>query len=150
MKQLDLILRVRSLTRDFSNSIFREQDIVAYINEGIDRMIEVVPEFETLDYLLTSIDEPILIPKQYQHLLALYSASRCFAQDDRAYQASTFMNEFEVKLFEMLGNIQSGQLIIKDVDGNPITIAPPEEYVKNNYFRNNYTGDIDDGVEGVS
>ena len=35
MNRLDLIRRVRSLTRDFSNAIFRESDIVDYINEGI-------------------------------------------------------------------------------------------------------------------
>lgn len=67
-----------------------------------------------------------MIPEQYQHLLAVYAAARCFSQDERHYQATTLMNEFEIKLEEMKSLIESGQIVIKDpVTGEAIT----DEYV---------------------
>ncbi len=151
MNRLALIQRVRSLTRDLSNAIFREIDITDYLNEGIDRVKQVIPEFETMEYLITSTDEPTMLPKAYHHILAVYSASRCFGQDERHYQASTFMNEFETKLDELKMNIESGRYEIID----PITSLPVERvnttsYVVDNYFTNkNGVIDRDDGVEGV-
>lgn len=136
MKRLELIRRVRSLTRDFSNSIFREQDIIDFMNEGINRFIQIVPLLKDLKPLLVQDQEPSLIPEAYQHLLAVYSASRCFLQDERYYQSTTLMNEFEVKLDELNQKIQNGEIIIIDpitgeaVDGgsNPIDYVDLKAY----------------------
>ena len=35
MNRLQIIQRVRAITRDFTNSIFREQDIIDFINEEL-------------------------------------------------------------------------------------------------------------------
>jgi len=120
MKRLEIIRRVRSLTRDFSNSIFREQDIIDFINEGINRFKQVIPEFKGLIPLLVQEQEPTLIPQEYRHLLAVYSTSRCFGQDERHFQATTFMNEFEIKLEELKIAIENGDIIIID----PLTGLP--------------------------
>lgn len=150
MNRLDLIVRVRSLTRDFSNSIFRESDIVDYINEGINRIRQVIPELSGLSELTDNAQSPDLLPEQYHHLLALYSASRCFGQDERHYQASNFMNEFETKLDEMKVSIEEGRIKIIDPQTNqPINSTYEPDYVVDNYFKTTKLTDFDDGVERV-
>lgn len=114
MTRLDLIQRVRSITRDLSNSIFREQDITAFINEGIDRFKQYIPEFSNMDYLYENTSTPTHLPSQYHHLLAVYCCSRCFSQDERHYQATTMMNEFETKLEELKAAIDGGSVVIID------------------------------------
>lgn len=137
MKRLDIVKRVRALTRDFSNSIFREEDIVAFINEGIERFQQIVPELENLPYLNDNEDVPTMIPTRYHHLLAVYSTSRCFGQDERHYQASTYMNEFEQKLDELKAKIEGGEVEIIDPEtGLPIVVENEPDYVKNNYYFN--------------
>ena len=151
MQRTKLILRVRSLTRDFTNSIFRETDIIDFINEAIDRFKQTIPQLKSLTYLATPTSEPSLIPEQYQHLLAVYASSRCFGQDERHYQATTLMNEFEVKLEEMKGLIENGQLIIIDPTTNE---AVADEYVidyvdTSAYWTNSSSElyDVDEGVD---
>jgi len=151
MDRLNLILRVRSNTRDFSNSIFREVDIIDYLNEGIDRFKQIVPELNGLDYLTSSTSVPSLIPIQYHHLLATYASARCYAQDERHYQATTLMNEFEVKLQELLDKVQSGEVVIIDPDTDlPVVLTDNEiDYVDLSAYWDDYTDDYDLGVEGV-
>lgn len=120
MKRLELIRRVRSLTRDFSNSIFREQDIIDFINEGIDRFKQIIPELKGVEKLLANNQEVILIPEEYQHLLSVYATSRCFNQDERHYQAVNYMNEFETKLYSLKDSIDNGDVIITDEEGNVV------------------------------
>lgn len=120
MKLLELIRRVRTNTRDLTNSIFREQDIIDFINEGIERFQQIIPEFKCMTKLIDKNEEVKLIPQEYHHLLAVYSTSRCFAQDERHYQATTLMNEFEIKLDKLKEDIDNGIIEIVDEDGNPI------------------------------
>lgn len=129
MNRTQIVQKVRALTRDFSNSIFREQDIIDFINEGIDRCKQIIPELRTMTHLLTSQQEIKLLPPQYHHLLAVYSTSRCFGQDERHYQASTHMNEFEVKMDELKTAIANGEIIIVDDSGNAIEVDVDVDYV---------------------
>ena len=115
-----LVQRVRALTRDFSNTIFREQDIVDFLNEGINRFKQRIPELKGMNMLIARQQEVNLLPIQFQHVLAVYSTARCFGQDEAHYQASTHMNEFEVKLDELKNLIDSGDIVIVDEDGNVI------------------------------
>jgi hypothetical protein len=130
MTRRDLISRVRSNTRDFTNSVFRETDIVSYINEGIDRMKQLIRELRGEIYLSDNNEKPILIPEMYHHVLAIYSTARCFAQDERNYQATTMMNEFEVKLSELVTAIQAGDIIIVDSNNVEVEANYPTEYVE--------------------
>lgn len=156
MNRLQLIQRVRSLTRDFSESIFRQNDIIDFINESIDRFKQVIPELNGLTHLSLSTSEPSLIPESYQHMLALYSASRCFGQDERHYQSATLMNEFETKLEELRMLIENGEIKIINPDtGEEISRDNPVDFVElESYWGNAHTGvfsgeDLDDGVEGL-
>lgn len=149
MKRSDIIARVRALTRDFSNSIFREQDIIDFINEGINRFKQIIPELKSTPKLLFREQEPYPIPEEYHHLLAVYASSRCFSQDERHYQATTLMNEFEVKLEELQSAIQAGNIIITDEDGNPIEAGNNKiDYVDLEAYWGKRNIE-DSGVEGV-
>jgi hypothetical protein len=129
----DLILRVRSYTRDTSGSIFAKIDVVGFINEGIDR-IKVIPQLTTLTYLNALTDTTTILPEQYHYLLAVYSASRCMFQDEQDGRAGTLMNEFETKMEELRSKIDNGEIIIKDIDGNAIVITTEMDYIMNEYF----------------
>jgi hypothetical protein len=151
MRRVELIQRVRNITRDLSNSIFRETDIVDYINEGIDRIIQVLPQLKDMPYLLINTDEPTMLPRQYQHLLSVYGSARCFGQDERHYQETNFMNEFETKLEELKMDVEAGKIVLLGADGNPLTSSYIKDSVQNDYYVHpNYSDvDFDDGVEGV-
>ena len=146
MQRVQIIQRVRALTRDFSNSIFREQDIIDFINEGVDRMKQVIPELKSMEHLLAQQQEPTPLPPRYHHLLAVYSTARCFGQDERHYQSTTHMNEFEVKLDELKSAIENGEVIITDEDGNAITVESPIDYVNLRPYWNEGKIDRDEGV----
>lgn len=150
MTRAQLIARVRAYTRDFSNSIFREVDVIDFINEGIDRFKEVVPELANMNHLSDNVQTPLYLPNQYHILLAVYSAARCFGQDERHYQATTFMNEFETKLEELRNKIENGDIVITDETGKEVVVTLATDHVRNVYFANsNSLIDVDDGVEGV-
>lgn len=152
MRRLDLILRVRSITRDFSNSIFRESDIIAFLNEGIDRITQVIPEMTELVYLDFNSDEPKMLPKSYHNLLALYASSRCFSQDERHYQGTNLMNEFESKLDDLKNDVEIGRVKIALSDGTTITTGNPNDFVVDDYYDasgDEYDDDVDTGVDGV-
>ena len=70
--------------------------------------------------LLAPQQEVILIPEPYQHLLALYSTSRCYSQDEGHYQATNYMNEFEIKLDELKIGIDNGDIKIFNSDGEEV------------------------------
>lgn len=129
MNRLKLIRYVRSMTRDFTEAIFREDDIVTFINEGIDRIRQVIPELRNLKHLDSNSKEPTLIPEQYRHLLGIYATSRCSGQDERNYQATTYMNEFEVKLEELRIAIENGEINIVDENGEEISADTSIDYV---------------------
>lgn len=124
-----LIDRVRQYTRDTTGSLFTQDDIVSFINEGIDRTRRFT-YFRGMEHLSTLTDEPILLPDEYHHLLAIYAASRCFTQDEQLQLAEQFMNEYEYKTQEVELLINEGELVIEGVDN-----ANNEfDSIKNVYF----------------
>lgn len=125
----DLRDRVRAMTRDQTNRVFTELDFRMYFDEAIDRLGEVMPEFEGIKYLRGGENEPELLPRQYHYLLANYCASRCFAQDERFFQSAELMNEFEMKLDALNHKVISNEVQIKDKDGNIVIRDFNDEYV---------------------
>lgn len=111
----DLIDRIRAYTNDSTGSLFTQENIIAFINEGIDRTRRF-KVFRDMKHLTSLSDEPIYLPSQYHHLLALYGASRCFSQDEQVYVAEQFMNEYEYKMSEVELLINSGELSIEGVN----------------------------------
>lgn len=150
MKRSELMTRTRSLTRDFNSTAFRDLDVIAYINEGIGRVKQVIPQMSAMNTLMYDEAEPKVLPEQYHHLLAVYSASRLFAQDERFHQASNLMNEFETKINELLMSLTNGEVVATNPDGTIVDVSLKPFYVKNNYFdMRNKDYDPDEGVEGV-
>jgi hypothetical protein len=150
MNRLLLIQRVRNLTRDLSNAIFREIDIIDYINESIDRIKQVMPELIGMSHLTSNEDVPAFLPAHYHHLIAVYATSRCFGQDERHYQATNFMNEFETKIDDLKNEISNGQVVIVDGQGKPVIVQYASNYVNDNYFASRKgIIDLDNGVEGL-
>lgn len=156
MRLIDLVNKTRVHARDFNATIFRKEDIVLFINEAIDRFIQVLPQLSNMPYLYNDEDIMEMIPREYVHLLTNYAVSRLYAQDERHYEASTMMNEFEVKLEEFRQKVENGEITINDpTTGEPISITLPTDYVVDNYFtkKNGHVSgvnaDIDEGVEGV-
>ena len=125
-----LLNRVRQNTRDLTGTIFRAQDVNDYINEAINRVKQVIPELHVMPLLFSDADTVRILPEQYHHLLAVYATSRAFGQDERHYQSTTYMNEFEVKLDELKQKIESGQIVLVGVDGNPIVSDNVNDYVQ--------------------
>lgn len=149
MNRIELVNKVRTDARDFSNSIFREQDIILYINEAIDRVKQVIKECKPMVHLISPNQSPIILPSEYHSLLATYSTSRCFAQDERYNQASNLMNEFEFKLEELRQDIQSGELILVDPNNVEIPIDYEPEYVDlESYWGTNHI-DLPESVEDL-
>lgn len=134
MNRLELMQRVRSLVRDLGNSFFREDDVINYLNEGIERVAQRIPSLQNMSLLKNHLQVVDYMPRQWQHILALYCASRLCTHDERHYQAGTFMNEFETKLDELAGDILSGEQKVFAPDGTEVTILPSDTYVRNNYF----------------
>lgn len=142
MNRTQLITMVRSNARDFTNSIFRESDIILYINEGIDRVKQVIKECKPMVHLTAPTQTPIILPEEYHSLLALFSTSRCFSQDESAYRAVSFMNEFESKLDELKQGIQSGDIELTDANGDVVESVYIPEYVDLSAYWENETVDL--------
>lgn len=124
----------RQLLRDVNRTIFQEIEINRSINEGIDRCRQV-PELQEMKKLTAPDEEVYYLPEQFHHLLALFSASRCFFQDEQMQQATMLMNEFENKMFELRTAIENGDIVIKDPDGN--IVEPGEgriDFIRDVYF----------------
>ena len=121
---------VRQYTRDTTGSLFTQEDIIAFINEGIDRT-KRYKYFKDMVYLENLSDEPILLPNEYHHLLAIYGASRCFTQDEQHAIAQQFMNEYEFKTQEVELLIEDGDL---EIDGYDKDKNKEFDAVKNVYF----------------
>ena len=134
MNRKALVERTQAHLRDFQLTAFREIDVVRYMNEGIERVMQIIPQFDDMEPLEQDEQHPICLPKAYHHLLAVYSSARLFAQDDRFYQASTLMNEFETKLGQLLSDLLSGEVTAYDKDGEPIDFSANPDNVVNEYF----------------
>ena len=129
----ELIQKVRRYTRDTTGSLFTQEDIVDFCNEGIHRL-RAIPELRNMATLHNSTDEVNLLPNQYHYFIALYGASRCFTQDEQHYQAEQFMSEFENKVFQLERDIASGVIEIKDANGNAIIDTSRVDYILEEYF----------------
>jgi hypothetical protein len=134
----ELIERTQAHLRDFGLTAFREIDVARYLNEAIERVIQIIPQFDDMVELTYDTQIPIVLPKAYHHLLSVYASSRLFAQDDRFHQSATLMNEFEVKMAGMFEDLMTGDLVAYDKDGKPINFSREPDYVANEYFLGRY------------
>lgn len=131
--------RSRSLVRDLAGGYFSDTDLRLYANEAIDRIKQIIPELRGMKNIQTPADQIIILPEEWQHLISVYVAARLCTQDERFYQATTFMNEFELKLSELKSSIEAGETILVDPKTNKaIPLHIVHESVKNVYYPNRY------------
>ena len=130
----DLVTRVRSYTRDTTGTLFELSDIENFINEGIDKLRQI-KSLETMATLTNDEQSVDLLPPQYHYCLAVYSASRCFSQDEQQYLAQTFAEEVN-GLYDLIElGIKEGTIVIADDGGNPINNDISMDGVTNVYFK---------------
>ena len=130
----ELVSRVRSYTRDTTGTLFTLSDVKSFINEGIDKLRQI-KVLEGMEYLESDVDIPDLLPSQYHYSLAVYSASRCFSQDEQHYLAQTFMEEF-LGLYSLIElGIKEGTIVIIGSDGEQISSDDEFDGVVDVYFR---------------
>ena len=133
-------------TRDTNSYVFSDNTIDIFLNQAIDRLRQY-KIFEGMSYLEYSDDEPSLLPSQYHYLLALFAASRCFDIDERFYEGVEKRNEFESLLDDLIADVQAGNIVITDSEGNNVEDGTNYiEYVTDAYFdvKHEEVGD-DDG-----
>ena len=100
-------------------------------------MKHLIPELRGMNYLYNSSDEIILLPEEYHHLIAVYVASRLCTQDERFYQAGTFMNEFETKLLDLKSAHDAGEVeFIDPITGEPVNAIKHPDNVRDVYYFN--------------
>ena len=129
----DLITRVRSYTRDTTGTLFTASDVRDFINEAIDKLRQI-KELENIKHLSNDSDVIVLLPSQYHYMTAIYSASRCFSQDEQHYQAQTYMDEF-MGLFSLVElGIKEGTISIYYENGQIIKDTHEPDGVENVYF----------------
>lgn len=129
----EIITRVRSYTRDTTGTLFTSSDVQDFANEAIDKLRQITA-LEKMNYLKDGEDTPNLLPSQYHYSIAVYSASRCYTQDEQHYLAQTFLSEFE-GLYSLLElGIKEGTIKITDEEGNVITDENTFDSVKDVYF----------------
>ena len=130
----DLVARVRSYTRDTTGTLFELSDIENFINEGIDKLRQI-KALETMATLTSDEQSVDLLPPQYHYCLAVYSASRCFSQDEQHYLAQTFAEEFN-GLYDLIElGIKEGTIVITDSGGNVLNDDISLDGVTNVYFK---------------
>lgn len=134
MNRKQLVERTQAHLRDFQLTAFREIDVIRFINEGIERVQQLIPQFASMESLEYDTAIPACIPPQYHHLLSVYASARLFAQDDRFYQSSTLMNEFELKITGLFQDLVNGDLEAFDKEGKLIDFYGKPDYVENTYF----------------
>lgn len=124
----------RAYARDTNSFMFTDAMIDMFINQAIDRLKHEAV-FKGMKRLRDSIDTPILLPEEYHYMLALFSASRCLEFDERFYEGVERRNEFESLFTSLMSEIEAGNLVITDVDGNVVdNTACYIDYVVDEYF----------------
>lgn len=130
----DLIKMTRTYTRDNNSYVFTEANIKMFINQAIDR-IRQYKVFGDMPYLNNKTDSVSFIPEPYQYIIALFAAHRCYDTDERFYEGIEKRNEFEQVFSDLINEIEAGNIVIADAQGEVQDDMPNYiEYVKNEYF----------------
>ena len=140
----------RVYCRDNNSYIFTDVTITMFLNQAIDR-IKQYRLFLDMPYLTLKTDTVKLLPRQYQYLLALFAASRCYDTDERFYEGTEKRNEFESLFIDLISEIEAGNVVIVDDLGDELDEYPTYiDYIKDEYFNPKYkdvtiqAGDVDD------
>lgn len=143
MTLASMLVRAGRLLRDEGNTIYSKVFLTENINEGIDRVRQLVPELKGMTWLVADGDVPILLPSNFHHLLYLYAMARCYEIDEQHFQAAKYMNEFEAKIQNLIEAMAAGEVTIIDGNGDTVTADIRQDFVVNYYFKGPETLDTE-------
>jgi hypothetical protein len=108
--QAQAVIDTRRHLKDTTQNIWTDDDIKQFINDAIALIRQAVPlYFTNLQAVPYEVDgvkhSTINIDSDYEMLIPLFAAARCFEQDEQHYRAVQKMNEFESRLVVMVTNI---------------------------------------------
>jgi len=109
--QASAITDTRRHLKDATQNVWTDDDIRYFIDEVISLVKESVPlYFKALHriYDASPDDETptvIHIDSDYEMLIPIFAAARCFEQDEQNYRAVQKMNEFESRKADMVEEI---------------------------------------------
>lgn len=134
MTLAELIVMTRLYARDQNSFMFSDDIIKTFLNQAIDR-IKQYAVFLDMPYLNRSSDVVKFIPRHYHYILALFASSRCYDMDERFYEGTEKRNEFEFYFENLISDIEGGNVIILDGDGNEVeNTTGVTDYVVDVYF----------------
>jgi FAD/FMN-containing dehydrogenase len=132
------IKRTRRYLKDMTTSVWTDEEIIDFINEGILVIKRKIPEyFYDLKEIFIKTDV-MLLEDEYKNLPCIYAASRCFEQDEQHYRAVQRRNEFESIMEEMVEEIMGSYRYEQKTNdiNNPYYTQLENDYVKDVYFDN--------------
>lgn len=137
------ITKTRRYLKDSSESVWTNNDIKDFINEGMLLIKRTIPEY--FYDLVEVYDDAVIIQLEayYKDMPCIYAASRCFEQDEQHYRATQKRNEFESQLEDMDSQIR-GSIEYSDKIANPLNPyfdRMEMDYVRDVYYTNNLETD---------
>ena len=143
MNLVNLRMRTRRYVRDLAGKRFPNDEIDAYVNEGVDRL-KSYPAFRNMPYA-NLVDEISYLPAAYHYILALYASARCFGVDNDFYQEQQKRNEFENMFLELVVKIENNEITILDNTNTEVDLGWKADFIRDEYF-NASTTDDDEGL----
>ncbi|MDD3414886.1 MAG: hypothetical protein PHY47_12910 [Lachnospiraceae bacterium] len=140
---LNAITETRRHLNDSTESVWTDNDISEFINEGLMIIKATIPEYFTdLEEAISKTDI-IIIDNLYKKLPCLFAAARCFEQDEQNYRAVQKMNEFESRKMDMETYIRNSKEYEDKInDPNNPYHNEDVEYVKDVYSYSTIKDDI--------
>jgi len=135
MTRLELIVLAGRRLRDTAHTHYTTDFLEGAINQGIDRIKQEVAILRGMVALEVDGDIPIYLPDYYHEILSIYAQYRALEMDERLYESRIANNEFEVKLASLLGDIESGKIIILDEEGVAVPYTYTMDQVRDTYFQ---------------
>lgn len=130
------IARTRRYLKDQTTSVWSDEEIMDFINEGISAVKRKIPEYfyDLLEIFIKA--DTINLDGEYKTLPCIFAASRCFEQDEQHYRAVQRRNEFESLLEEMDSQIRDSYKYEEKVaaSDNPYATNLDMDYVVDVYF----------------
>jgi len=118
------------------------------INRGIDRIKAEIPVLREMVYLLADGDVPILLPDYMHELLSMFAQADALRMDERVYESRIANNDFELRLAGLLAQIESGEVVIVDSEGETVLYQHTLETVNDEKFEGQPYDTTTDGKYG--
>jgi len=134
MTRLELIVRAGRRLRDTAHTHYTIHLLEDAINRGIDRIKQEIPILRGMVELQVDGDIPILLPEYYHEILSIYAQKDALEMDERLYESRIANNEFELKLASLKGDIESGEIVIVDSEGEEVIYSFTHDRVRDTYY----------------